>query len=72
MVQHLPRMSSASAILADGLTRKSSISKENLNNIQAIPYQIPMELSLWSENPSKDWELPARLLPSVKNNLSVQ
>jgi hypothetical protein len=66
-------MSPPSAILADSLTRKSSISKEKLDNIQgAIPYQIPTELSLWSENPSEDWELPARLQQSVKNNLSVQ
>jgi hypothetical protein len=66
-VQHLPRKSTPLAALADELTRSSTTKRNQLNAIrhsQSLP--IPKELIDWLHNPSEDWELPFRLLSSVK------
>ena len=70
-VQHLPRMSTPSAKLADHLTRKSTTTKKDLHDIRrAGNCSIPWALSSWLNNPSEDWELPAQLLRAVKLRLS--
>jgi hypothetical protein len=69
-VQHLPRMSTPSARLADRLTRKSTTRRADLVTIsQAVPYAIPTALSRWLAYPTEDWSLPDRLLASVKDKL---
>jgi hypothetical protein len=71
-VRHLPRMSSPSAILADSLTRKSTTSDAvRLAVREAVPRQVPQPLTDWLHNPTEDWELPARLLESVKTRIML-
>jgi hypothetical protein len=70
-VQHLPRMSSDSAELADSLTRKSTTSKADLaviRNANAGP--IPTALVRWMAFPTEDWSLPDRLLAEVQERLA--
>jgi hypothetical protein len=66
-VEHLPRLSTRAARLADRLSRKSSTTKKDLTTIRkAMQPRIPAELRTWLANPSPDWSLPGRLLTSVK------
>jgi len=70
-VQHLPRMSTTSARLADSLTRRSSTKKSDLYKIRnALPFKIPAALLRWLSYPSEDWSLPSRLLSDVKQQLT--
>jgi len=69
-VQHLPRMSTDSAKLADHLSRKATTTKKDLKLISRASHsQAPWPLLSWLNNPSEDWELPNRLLESVKTRV---
>jgi hypothetical protein len=66
-VMHLPRMSTHSARLADQLTRESSSGRHILSAIaHAMVPDIPDELTEWLHSPNEDWDLPLRLLQSVR------
>lgn len=70
-VQHLPRMSTESAKLADHLTRKATTTKRDLQRIsRASHYQAPWALLHWLHNPTEDWDLPYQLLHSVQARLA--
>jgi len=70
-VQHLPRVSTPAARLADRLTRKSTTTKADLVTIsQATHFPVPSALSRWLAYPTEDWSLPHRLLTDVKNRLT--
>jgi hypothetical protein len=69
-VQHLPRMSTDSAKLADHLTRKSTTKKKDLRAIRRAEHaHIPWPLLSWLHDPFEDWELPHKLLQSVKSRI---
>ena len=70
-IQHLPRMSTPSAVLADSLSRASSTGPEELALIQnASSLAIPGALTTWLQSPSEDWSLPTQLLEHVKHIMS--
>jgi hypothetical protein len=75
-VQHLPRMSTESAILADKLSRAATTGPEERRAVrEAIPYKVPDALLQWLQQPSEDWELPNNLLKEVQqsiNHASIQ
>ena len=75
-VQHLPRMSTESAILADKLSRAATTGPEERRAVrEAIPYKVPDVLLQWLRQPSEDWELPNNLLKEVQqsiNHASIQ
>jgi hypothetical protein len=66
-IEHLPRMSSEEAALADHLTRESTTSPAELDIIDGLEHHpIPASLMDWLEDPSEDWSLVDRLLDSVR------
>lgn len=68
-VQHLPRMSTPLATLADQLSRSSTTGKHQLAAIQhATSLPLPQPLLDWLRNPSDDWNLPLRLLDAVMSS----
>ena len=69
-VQHLPRVSTPAARLADRLTGKSTTTMADLKSIQfASNPEIPMSLKRWLAFPSEDWSLPNRILAEIKSRL---
>jgi hypothetical protein len=63
-------MSTDSAKLADHLSRKATTTKKDLKLISRAGHsQAPWPLLSWLNNPSEDWELPNRLLQSVKTRV---
>jgi hypothetical protein len=69
-VEHLPRLSTCAARLADRLSRKSSTTKKDVKTIRkAMQPRIPTELRTWLTYPSSDWSLPGRLLTGVKETV---
>jgi hypothetical protein len=69
-VHHLPRMSNASASLADSLTRRSTTGRAELQAIEgAESGPIPEALSTWLRNPSEDWSLAPQLLQAVQRRM---
>ncbi len=70
-VQHLPRLSTASARLADALTRVSTTTPVVRELVQdAPPCRVPRSLLDWLEQPFEDWSLPYKLLQDVEARLS--
>jgi len=70
-VQHLPRMSTESAVLADSLSRVSTTGAAERWKIRnALPYKIPAALSEWLANPWEDWSLPHKLLAAVQQSVN--
>ena len=70
-VQHLPRMSTQSACLADRLTRSSTTGTEEQAAVRmAMTGTVPSDLMNWLHCPSEDWSLPARLLSAVQRKLA--
>jgi len=66
-VQHLPRMSTASAVLADRLTRQSTTGLAERAAVGNAPVRpIPEDLLTWLRDPFEDWDLPCRLLRAVQ------
>jgi len=71
-VQHLPRMSTDSAILADKLSRTTTTtSLEESLTAEASSLPVPQALTAWLEAPSEDWNLPLALLTHVKETLAA-
>jgi hypothetical protein len=69
-INHLPRMSTPSAALADELTRSSTTGRRQLAAISgASALPVPDELLAWLSNPEEDWRLADRLLHCVINRL---
>jgi hypothetical protein len=69
-MQHIPRNSTPSAILADRLTRASTTTTAEKAVVASVTsLLIPAALMDWLHGPSEDWELPARLLHHVKDTL---
>ena len=65
-IQHLPRMSTRSATLADELTRQSTTSAGHQEAIRlAWRHPTVSALQAWLDHPTKDWGLPAALLNHV-------
>jgi hypothetical protein len=61
-------MSTDSAKLADHLSRKATTTKKDLKLISRASHSdIPWPLLSWLNNPFEDWDLPKRLLQTVKN-----
>jgi len=70
-IQHLPRMSTASAVLADKLSRRSTTGPDELNAVRdAPPRPVPAALLQWLEDPWEDWRLPGRLLRTVQQSIN--
>ncbi len=74
-LQHLPRMSTWDARLADRLSRETTTTQADKALLQKhSPKEIPNSLASWLENPTEDFALATRILEEVerkvKNNLS--
>jgi len=69
-IQHLPRMSTESAVLADSLTRKSTTTDKEMALLkEATSLPVPDALTAWLNNPTEDWDLPTALLTHVKRTI---
>jgi hypothetical protein len=69
-INHLPRMSTPSAELADMLTRSSTAGTEQLNAISgALSPTVPDQLIDWLLNPIEDWNLANNLLQAVRSQI---
>lgn len=69
-VQHLPRMSTPPATLADELTRSSTTRGPQLSAIRdSSSLPVPTVLLDWLQNPVEDWDLASRLLLCVKSRM---
>ncbi|MEI6398127.1 MAG: hypothetical protein WCO71_05090, partial [Pseudomonadota bacterium] len=67
-LRHLPRMSTASAVLADNLTRSSTTGPAQRRMIQHAPSpRLPPPLLSWLECPTEDWSLAFDLLAYVQS-----
>jgi hypothetical protein len=70
-VQHLPRMSTEEAQLADRLSRKSTTTDEDLRRIRHAVSPAPAaEFMEWLDSPEVDWNLPLRLLRAVQGRIT--
>jgi len=66
-IEHLPRVSTPSAVLADNLTRKSTTTDSVSRMVEGIvSYHVPSVLTDWLLQPTEDWDLAIRLLDYVK------
>jgi len=69
-INHLPRMSTPSAELADLLTRSSTAGSTQLAAIAgALSPPIPSQLTDWLVHPAEDWNLATDLLQAVKHKM---
>jgi hypothetical protein len=69
-INHLPRMSTTSAELADLLTRSSTSGTNQLNAIAgALSPPIPTQLMDWLNHPTEDWDLANSLLQAVRQKM---
>jgi hypothetical protein len=70
-VQHLPRMSSWDARLADRLSRESTTTWADRELLHAHqPKKIPKALRDWLENPTEDFSLATKILEEVERKIS--
>ena len=70
-VKHLPRMSSWEACLCDRLSREKSTTTHDKRLLRNYEEKIlPKELREWLKNPEEDWELPYKLLKTVKEKIN--
>jgi hypothetical protein len=68
--QHLPRMSSWDARLADRLSRESTTTVEDKRLLDSFPkYQLPKSLRDWLLKPEEDFSLAERLLEEVESRI---
>jgi hypothetical protein len=69
-VQHVPRMSTLSSVMADSLTRASSATAEVWAAMVGTRIEGPPD-SLWNwlSDPSLDWELGLSLVENIKEKL---
>jgi hypothetical protein len=69
-INHLPRMSTPSAELADLLTRSSTAGEIQLAAIaDAYSPPVPAQLLDWLVHPTEDWNLAYSLLQAVKHRM---
>jgi hypothetical protein len=65
-------MSTPAAILADHLSRGSTTSTRDRDQIRdARTGDIPFFLHAWLRNPAEDWHLPMMCLKHVKSRLGM-
>jgi len=65
-VQHLPRVSSVAAKLADSLSREETTSREEGARSRAVSTRlISPSLRSWLADPREDWELANQLLSDM-------
>ncbi len=71
-VKHLPRKSTTDSDMADRMTRKDTLSKEDEILLRALPtWEIPQALLDWLDHPEEDWSLANRLLATVKDKVPM-
>jgi len=69
-VQHLHRMSTPDARLADRLSRQQSTTRDDSRRIRnALQPPLPPALTRWLARPRLDWNLPLDLLRDVQENI---
>ncbi len=66
--EHLPRKSNHMAILADHLSRKSTTTKAEMDQIKHIEWK-PLKGALlnWINDPILDWNLPVKICSEIKD-----
>ncbi len=66
-VTHVKRMSTPMAVLADHLSRESTITPEDRKCVMKARIHRPWgRLGRWLENPVLNWDLPLEILQDVK------
>ncbi len=66
-VEHMRRMSTPEAELADHLTRTSTTTAEDQSKIEHLEWcEVGGPLKVWLANPVVDWELPVKIAKFVK------
>jgi hypothetical protein len=69
-VTHVPRLSTAAAVMADSLTRSSTATAEVwAQTAGAVTYGLLPALWEWLSEPSDDWHLGFKLVNTLKNIL---
>jgi hypothetical protein len=69
-IDHLPRVSTWQAELADRLSREVTTTPDDKNLLQSFEKgQLPESLADWLLNPCEDWSLPEKVLYEVIKNL---
>jgi hypothetical protein len=67
-VTHVKRMSTPMAVLADHLSRETTITPEDRKRVMDAPIHRPWgKLGRWLENPVLNWDLPLEILQDVKS-----
>jgi hypothetical protein len=68
--QHLPRMSTWDARLADRLSRESTTTVEDKRLLDSFPkYKLPKSLEDWLLKPEEDFSLAEKLLEEVESRI---
>jgi hypothetical protein len=69
-VRHLRRMSNPIASIADGLTRKATMTTELMETIGDVPWRtLEGPLADWLNDPVLDWDLPLKIVKYVQTLL---
>jgi hypothetical protein len=69
-VTHVPRLSTAAAVMADSLTRSSTATADIwAQTAGAATYGPPAALWEWLSEPTDDWHLGFKLINNLKNTL---
>jgi hypothetical protein len=72
-VEHLPRMSSPTAILTDHLSRESSTSVEDQKLLDHHYTKTSSQvLTRWLENPKVDWTFPTSLMLETEMKINLE
>jgi hypothetical protein len=70
-VNHMPRMSTHWARVADSLTREETSTEGVFAELEETPEsKVEGALLTWTRNPNEDWELPEKVLADVKRKLA--
>lgn len=65
--QHLPRMSTWDAELADRLSRESTTTEMDNQLLRSFPkFELPKSFQNWLENPTEDFSLAESLLEEIE------
>jgi hypothetical protein len=65
-VKHLPRLSTWEGVVVDRLSRKSSTTSWDSKLVKSFGnLSMPKSLQKWLNNPSEDWNLPAKIAEEV-------
>ncbi len=69
-VEHMRRMSTAKAALADRLSREASTSAEDRRLVEAIGWSpLGGVLADWLDNPVADWQLGQKLVCEIEKKI---